>query len=108
MNDPRFVSELPLIDVSGASKQAEASDPYVATAMSFQTPGYDGLGAMGRAFVEEFALMGWSRDRIARMFAVPRFAAAHAVYRQRGPAYVQQLIAEVLGPPPAAAGREEA
>jgi hypothetical protein len=103
----RFDAEIPLVDVSGRNKQAESTDPYIATAVAMPTPGYDGLAAMGRAFVEEFALMGWSRDRIARMFEVPRFAAAHAVLQARGAEFVEQLISEVMGPPTDAASREE-
>jgi hypothetical protein len=89
---------LPFVDPSGANKGAEPTDPYIATAVSMSTPGYDGMAAMSRAFVEEFALMGWSRDRIARMFTVPKFAAAYAVYEARGEAFVEELITEVLGP----------
>ena len=65
-----FAPEIPLVDVSGRNKAAEPTDPYVATAVSLSTPGYDGIAAMGRAFVEEFALMGWPRERIARMFTI--------------------------------------
>ena len=88
-----------IIGVSGASKEAEPTDPYLATAVGLPTPGYDGIAAMGRAFVEEFALMGWSRQRLERMFRMPRYVAAHTVYRQHGPAYVTALINDVLGPP---------
>ncbi len=102
-----FDAEIPLVDVSGRNQQAESTDPYIATAVAMPTPGYDGLAAMGRAFVEEFALMGWSRDRIARMLEVPRFAAAHAVLEARGAAFVEQLISEVMGPLPGGASREE-
>ena len=98
MTDQRYALEIPLIDTTGSNKSAEPTDPYVATAVSMPTPGYDGLAAMGRAFVEEFALMGWPRERIARMFVVPRFAAAYAVYTARGPEFVAQLLDEVLGP----------
>ena len=82
---------------SGRQKLAEVTDPYEATAVAIPTPGHDGLAAMGRAFVEEFALMGWSRDRIRRMFRIPRYVAAHAVYTARGPAFVEELLDAVLG-----------
>ena len=99
MTDPaRFVAEIPLVDVTGRNKAAEPTDPYIATVVSLSTPGYDGLAAMGRAFVEEFAVMGWPRERITKMFTYPRFAAAYAVYGQRGPEFIEQLISEVLGP----------
>ena len=49
-------------------KAFEPTDPMEPVAVSLATPGFDGVSAMGRTFVEEFAMMGWSRDRIARMF----------------------------------------
>ncbi len=83
---------------SGQFKVAESTDPYEGIAVTLSTPGHDGLAAMGRAFVEEFALIGWSRQRIARMFRVPHYAAAHAVYKAKGPDFVAQMIDDVLGP----------
>ena len=83
---------------SGSMKATEPTDPFVGTAVGLSTPGHDGLAAMGRAFVEEFALMGWSRERLERMFRTPRYVAAHAVYQQRGPEFVRSLINDVLGP----------
>lgn len=100
--DCGFEFEIPLVpagQAGGREKMAEPTDPLMPTAVSLPTPGYDGLAAMGRAFVEEFALMGWPRERIARMFTVQNFAAAHAVYRARGADFVDELITEVLGAP---------
>ena len=77
---------------------AESTDPYIATVMAIPTPGYDGVAEMARTFVEEFALMGWSRERIARMFRIPRYAGAYAVLQARGPEFVTALIEDVLGP----------
>ncbi len=82
----------------GRDKAAEATDPYVATAVALQTPGHDGAAAMTRTFIEEFARLGWSRQRIERMFRIPRYVAAHAVYRARGPEFVAAMIEDVLGP----------
>lgn len=81
----------------GRAKQAEPSDPLVATAVAVPTPGYDGMAAMARAFVEEFALAGWPEERIARMFRLPRYVAPHTVYRQKGPEFIDRLIASVFG-----------
>ena len=102
MTPPDFQADIPLTPLgqaAGQRKMAEPTDPFMATAVSLDTPGYDGVAAMGRTFVEEFALMGWSRERIARMFTVPKFVAAHHVYRTRGPEFVEALISEVLGAP---------
>jgi hypothetical protein len=54
---------------------------------------------MARCFIEEFALMGWSTDRILRLFRNPFYAGANIVYRQRGEGYVKALIAQTLGTP---------
>ncbi len=97
-----FEFEIPLTpagQAGGRAKMAEPTDPLMPTAVSLPTPGYDGLAAMGRAFVEEFALMGWPRERIARMFTVQNFAAAYAVYSARGADFIDELITEVLGAP---------
>ena len=108
MSDPpRFHEEIPLVDTTGSNKVAESTDPFIATAVGFSTPGYDGLAEMGRAFVEEFAIMGWPRDRISRMFTVPKFAAAYAVYEARGAEFVEELIEQVLGPADASQQEEE-
>ena len=83
---------------TGDRKEAESTDPFIATAVMVDTPGYDGMEAMARCFVEEFARSGWPRQRIQRMFAMPAFAAPHAVYQSRGASFVDELIDGVLGP----------
>jgi hypothetical protein len=91
----------PVPPASGLEKAAEPTDPYVATAVALDTPGHDGAAAMTRTFIEEFARLGWSRQRIQRMFRIPRYVAANAVYRARGPEFVAAMIEDVLGPVPA-------
>jgi len=79
-------------------KAAEAADPFEAIAVRIPTPpGYDGMREMARCFIEEYALMGWPRDRIARLFEQPRYAGAHAIYEERGEAFIRALIDDVLG-----------
>ena len=80
-----------------ADKEFELEDPFQPVAVSLPTPGYDGLEAMARCFVEEYALMGWPPERIFTLFTVPEFAASYAVYEDRGPDYVRRLIAAVVG-----------
>lgn len=80
-----------------ADKEFEAGDPFQAVAVALSTPGYDGAEAMARCFVEEYALMGWPPERIFKLFTLPAFAATYSVYSERGPDYVQRLIAEVFG-----------
>lgn len=85
---------------SGRLKAAEATDPYMPVAVELATPGSDGTAEMARTFVEEFARIGWSRERIGSMFRKPRYAAAYSVYASRGPEFVAGVIDEVLGPEP--------
>jgi len=87
-----------VVSPSGRAKQVEATDPFVATAVSLVTPGHDGIRAMGRTFVEEFAMLGWRRERVARMFMMPQYAGAAAVMQVLGEDGVARLIDEVFGP----------
>ena len=94
---------------SGHLKAAEATDPYIASAIEFSTPDHDGTAAMARTFVEEFARIGWSRDRITTMFRKPRYVAAYHVYQTRGPDFVAKIVDQVLGPvsPTEASGEDQ-
>ena len=50
---------------------------------------------VARCLVEEFVRLGVSDARLMTLFRNPFFAGAHALYRLRGEAYVEALIAEV-------------
>jgi hypothetical protein len=80
-----------------ADKDFEPNDPFQPVAVSLATPGYDGMEAMARCFVEEYALMGWPPERIFKLFTVPQFAGSYAVLQERGPDYIQKIIASVMG-----------
>ena len=86
-----------LVANSGRDKIAESTDPYIATVVTLSTPGYDGVAEMARTLIEEFAVVGWPRERILRMFKQPTFAGPYAVYEDRGLEFVEALIGEVLG-----------
>lgn len=56
-------------------------------------PGEAGqLEAMAEAIVEEYVRMGWEAERLMTLFRNPMFMATHRIYRQKGEAYVQDLI----------------
>jgi hypothetical protein len=80
-----------------ADKEFEIEDPFEPVAVVLSTPGFDGLEAMARCFVEEFAMMGWPPQRIFKLFTVEDYAASHAVLLDRGPEYVRDLIVDVMG-----------
>ena len=80
----------------GIDKHLDGEDPFELVAVYIPTT-YDAQAEMARTFIEEFALMGWPRARIMRMFQIPRFAGPHSVYEERGEAFVRGLVDEVFG-----------
>jgi hypothetical protein len=80
-----------------ADKEFELEDPFQPVAVQLPTPGYDGLEAMARCFVEEYAMLGWPPEKIFRLFTIPEFAGSHAVLIERGPAFVRSVIEAVFG-----------
>jgi hypothetical protein len=56
-------------------------------------PGEAGmLEAMATALVEEYVLLGWDETRLMTLFVNPLFLATHRIYRQKGDAYVRDLV----------------
>ena len=51
---------------------------------------------MATTIVEEFALMGWGRERVLRLFSNPRFAVPHRAYLALGEKRIRELIAGVF------------
>ena len=79
------------------AKEFESDDPWEIVGVVVPTaPDEDATGEMARALVEEFALMGYSPERLLRLFETPFYAGAHAIYRARGEAFVRQTIDAVL------------
>lgn len=80
-------------------KDFEEDDPYALVGQGFPCPdGYDSIGEMARTFVEEFAMLGHTRQFVMQLFKSPRYQGPHGVLMTRGEAYVQDLIADVYGP----------
>lgn len=68
-----------------------AEDPMELVGMVM--PGGPGmLEAMAEALVEEYVLLGWDATRLMTLFVNPLFVATHRIYRQKGEAYVRELI----------------
>jgi hypothetical protein len=69
----------------------DREDPMELTGMVL--PGEPGqLEAMAECFVEEYVRMGWDEPRLMTLFVNPLFMATHRIYRQKGEAYVRELI----------------
>lgn len=81
----------------GAAKAVEDDDPYELVGMRFPVaPGVDADHELGRAFVEEYALLGWREAKVRMLFETPQFAGAHDIYRRRGSAFIDQILGEVF------------
>jgi hypothetical protein len=84
-----------------ADKEFEADDPYEFVAMRVpMEPGVDPDATIARCFIEEYALMGMPRARVAQLFRVPFFAGTHDILKRRGEAFVAQLMDDVFGVAP--------
>ncbi|RMH01884.1 MAG: hypothetical protein D6706_01015 [Chloroflexi bacterium] len=70
-------------------------DPFELVGMVL--PGEEGqTEAMAEALVEEFILLGWNEKRLMSLFTNPFYLATHRIYRQKGDAYVRDLIARMV------------
>ncbi|MFN3483907.1 MAG: hypothetical protein ACK44W_00225 [Planctomycetota bacterium] len=74
---------------TGAGREPDPDDPMELAGVAF--PG-DTQQAMAECFVEEYVLQGFDDAQILRLFQDPFFAGTHAVWRERGEAYVRSLI----------------
>ncbi|MCZ7525573.1 MAG: hypothetical protein M5U14_03790 [Acidimicrobiia bacterium] len=95
MTGPEFDPRHP---AGQGAKRVEGDDPYSIVGVRFPLPGgVDGDREAARCFVEEYALMGWSRDRVRRLFTTPFYAGTYDIGRRRGPDLVEDVLAEVFG-----------
>lgn len=77
-------------------KDFESKDPMEMVAVAVPaTPGQDAAAGMTRTFVEEFMLLGYTPERILRLFKNPVYAGVYMVYHDRGEAFVREIIAQV-------------
>ncbi len=79
--------------VIGLDKKPEADDPMELVAIP--VPGGDPQ-VMATCIIEEYAHMGMGEAEILRLFQQPIYK-THALYRERGEAWVRDLIRDVLG-----------
>ncbi len=80
-------------------KEFELDDPYEMVGVMIPSPpGEDLTSEMVKVFMEEYAVLGFSRERIMRLFENPFYAGVHAVYQQRGEAFVNGIADQIFGP----------
>jgi len=76
-----------------AEKDHEEDDPFELVGVRLADAEAEAaLNEMARVFVEEFARMGYARERILSMFHDPFYRAPHEVLRRRGEAFVLFLL----------------
>lgn len=73
----------------------EPDDPHVLVGVSL--PGdEEATREMAAAFADEFAQMGFDRDRLLRLFANPFYAGAHAARQLLGDVEITRIVEESL------------
>lgn len=74
-------------------KRPEPEDPLELVGVGFERePDDAALEEMAWSFVQEYALMGWSTERILRMFKSPVYRGPHSIYHRMGEPFVQALL----------------
>ena len=73
----------------------EPDDPHLLVGVSL--PGDEATTReMAAAFADEFAQMGFDRDRLLRLFSNPFYAGAHAARQLLGDAEITRIVEESL------------
>ncbi len=79
-------------------KPLEPEDPMALVGVVLERGPDDGaLTEMAWCFVEEYARMGWSGERIMRLFRNPFYRGPNQILRMKGEDFVRSLIETVEG-----------
>ena len=79
-------------------KPLEPEDPLALVGVVLERgPDERALTEMAWCFVEEYARMGWSGERIMRLFRNPFYRGPHQILRMKGEDFVRGLIETVDG-----------
>ena len=79
-------------------KPLEPEDPMVLVGVGLERgPDDQALTEMAWCFAEEYARMGWSGERILRLFRNPFYRGPHRILRLKGEQFVRGLIESVEG-----------
>ncbi|KKM69219.1 hypothetical protein LCGC14_1453070 [marine sediment metagenome] len=75
------------------TKPLEPEDPMALVGVGLERgPEAEALTEMAWCFVEEYARMGWSGERILRLFRNPFYRGPHQILRMKGEDFVRGLI----------------
>ena len=79
-------------------KPLEPEDPLALVGVVLgRGPDEGALTEMAWCFVEEYVRMGWSGERIMRLFRNPFYRGPHQILRMKGEEFVRGLIETVDG-----------
>lgn len=74
----------------------DPTDPMTLHGVGVETDDENAMVEMAQCFIEEFARMGFSADRLLRMFTHPGYAGPHLAYRHLGEERIRGLIHDEL------------
>ena len=78
------------------TKPLEPEDPMALVGVGLERgPDDEALTEMAWCFVEEYARMGWSGERILRLFRNPFYRGPHQILRTKGEDFVRGLIESI-------------
>ena len=81
----------------GRDKPYEPDDPTELVGVRLPVdPDAAALAEMAQVVAEEYALLGWSRAQVIRLFENPRFAVPHGAYRALGAERIGEIVAGVF------------
>ncbi len=72
----------------------DPTDPMTLHGMAFETDNDQPLREMAACFIEEYIRLGFSADRIVKMFATKGYAGPHLAYQALGQEAIVSLIDE--------------
>ena len=78
------------------TKPLEPEDPMALVGVGLERgPDDEALTEMAWCFVEEYARMGWSGERILRLFRNPFYRGPHQILRLKGEDFVRSLTESI-------------
>ncbi len=73
----------------------DPTDPMALHGVAVQTDDPSVMREMARCFIEEYLRMGYARDRVLSMFAIPRYAGPYMAGQALGHEEIVKLIDDV-------------
>ncbi len=73
----------------------DPTDPMALHGVAVQTDDPSVMREMAQCFIEEYLRMGYARDRVLSMFAIPRYAGPHMALQALGEQAIAALIDDV-------------